>query len=564
MLQEIRIRDLAIIESLRAEFAPGLNVLSGETGAGKSIVIDALTLALGGRASADLVRAGAERAVVEAVFRLDGRPDVRERLEALGLEPDEELVIRRTVSTGGKSKAHLNGSPVTQGMLAQALDDLVEIHGQHEHQRLLHRETHFDLLDGAADLLALRGRLGEAVRRWRALERERESLRLSEEDRLRQIDYLRFQIREILEADPEPGEDERLAAERARLTHAVRLAETAGGAEAALYSGEGAVVEGLGRAASALREAGRLDPSLGPVAERVESALRECEDIAATLRDYGGGIVFDPERLAVVEERLETLRRLIRKYGPGIDGVRGALASAQERLAGLEARDERLADLEAESEAVREAGASLAEELSAARRRAGRALGRKVQKELEALGMGKAAFHVEVTPETLPPPGFNERGRDRIEFRFSPNPGEPPRPLARIASGGELARTMLAIQSVLAASAFPSTLVFDEADAGVSGRIADAVGQRLSDLAATHQVICLTHMPQIAARGGRHFRVSKELVRGRTVARLEPIEQEARVEEIARMSGGARVSETTRAHARELLGRPPRSPRRRG
>jgi DNA repair protein RecN (Recombination protein N) len=451
-------------------------------------------------------------------------------------------------------------------MLAQALGTLAEIHGQHEHQRLLHRESHLDLLDRAADLLELRGRLAEAVERWRGFDRERESLRVSEEDRLRQIDYLRFQIREILEVDPEPGEDERLGAERARLTHAVRLAEAAGGAEAALYSGEGAVVEGLGRTAAALREAGRLDASVRPVAERVESALRECEDIAATLRDYAGGIVFDPERLAEVEGRLETLRRLLRKYGPGIDAVRGALDAAQARLAGLEARDERFAGLEAECEAAREAGAALAEELSAARRRAARVLGRKVQKELEALGLGKAAFHVGVSPETLPPPGFGERGLDRIEFGFAPNPGEPPRPLARIASGGELARTMLAIQNVLAGNDLPATLVFDEADAGVSGRIADAVGQRLSDLAGRHQVICLTHMPQIAARGGRHLRVRKEIVGGRTVARLEPVEQDARVEEIARMSGGAQVSATTRAHARELLkapGRTPPTPKRR-
>jgi DNA repair protein RecN (Recombination protein N) len=379
MLQELRIRDLAIIENLRVEFAPGLNVVSGETGAGKSIVIDALTLALGGRATTDIVRAGAEKTIVEAVFRIDRRPDVRERLEALGLDPEDEQVIRRTVSAAGKSKAHLNGSPVTQGMLAQALGTLAEIHGQHEHQRLLQRESHLDLLDRAADLLELRGRLAEAVERWRGFDRERESLRVSEEDRLRQIDYLRFQIREILEVDPEPGEDERLGAERARLTHAVRLAEAAGGAEAALYSGEGAVVEGLGRTAAALREAGRLDASVRPVAERVESALRECEDIAATLRDYAGGIVFDPERLAEVEGRLETLRRLLRKYGPGIDAVRGALDAAQARLAGLEARDERFAGLEAECEAAREAGAALAEELSAARRRAARVLGRKVQ-----------------------------------------------------------------------------------------------------------------------------------------------------------------------------------------
>jgi DNA repair protein RecN (Recombination protein N) len=287
----------------------------------------------------------------------------------------------------------------------------------------------------------------------------------------------------------------------------------------------------------------------------VETALREVEDVAAGLRDYADKTVFDPERLAEVDARLEMLHKLTRKYGPGIEDVRAALTSAEEKLALLEGHDERLAAIEKASARAEEEGRALSRELSAARRRAARGLERKVREELAVLGMPQAAFEAHFADEALPPPGFTERGADRVEFLFSPNPGEPPRPLSRVASGGELARTMLALQNVLAAGDLPTTFVFDEADAGVGGRLADAVGRRLADLASPHQVLCITHLPQIAARGAWHLRVIKEQRHGRTVARVEPLEGEARVEEIARMSGGARVSETTRAHARDLLSR---------
>ncbi len=561
MLQELRIRDLAIIEDLRVEFAPGLNVLSGETGAGKSILVDALGLVVGGRAASDLLRAGAEAAVVEAVFRLDGRPDVRGKLEALGLDASGEMVVRRSVAPGGKGRAWVNGSPVTQAMLAEITDALVEIHGQHEHQRLLRREFHLDCLDRSAGLLDRRAGIAETARRARELAREREALRLSVEERIRQIDYLRFQVDEIRKADPQPGEDGRLVAERARLAHAARLAEVAAGAEEGLYSGEGAAVDALGRAAAALREGARLDRGLGAGAERVEAALREIEDVAAELRDYAEKAVLDPERLAEVDARLETLRRLARKYGPGIEDVLAALGSAEEKLALLEGHDERLAAIEKGCAEAEEEGRARARELSAARRQAARALERKVREELTTLGMPQALFEVHFDEGPPPPPGFTERGADRVEFLFSPNPGEPPRPLARVASGGELARTMLALQNVLAAGDLPTTFVFDEADAGVGGRLADAVGRRLADLAAGHQVLCITHLPQIAARGAWHLRVIKEQRKARTVARVEVLEGDARVEEIARMSGGAQVTETTRAHARDLLSRGARDAR---
>lgn len=555
MLLELRVRDLAIIESVRAEFGPGLNVLSGETGAGKSIVVDALSLALGGRAAGELVRAGVDRAVVEAVFRIDERPDLMERLQAQGLEADGEIVVRREIVEGGRGRAWLNGSPVTQGMLSQLLDEMVEIHGQHEHQRLLRREAQLVLLDRAGKGEALRERLAGKMREWRSLDAERTRLRMSEEERLRQIDYLRFQIDEIAQAAPEPGEEEDLAGQRGRLANAARLLESAAGAEAGLYSGEGAVVESIGRAATSLAQAGSLDPGLAPLAARLEAALREIEDIARELGDYATKLTHDPERLAEVEERLETLRRLMRKYGPALSDVCASLDQARAELASLEGRDERIAEIEEACAALAAEGAELSRELSSVRARTAAALSRRVAKELEALGMGRATFQVAVTPIELPPPGFGERGSDSVEFLISPNPGEPPRALARIASGGELSRVMLALQTVLAESEKPATLVFDEADAGVGGRVADAVGQRLAGLAAAHQVICLTHLPQIAARGDRHLRVTKAEAEGRTVARLSAIDGDARVEEIARMSGGAAVTEATRAHARDLLRR---------
>ncbi|MFQ5458493.1 MAG: DNA repair protein RecN [Myxococcota bacterium] len=555
MLQELRVRDFAIIENIRAEFGPGLNVLSGETGAGKSIVVDALALALGGRATGDLVRADAKAAAIEAVFSLHDRPEVRERMDSLGLDPADEIVVRRTVAAGGKGRAHVNGSPVTLAMLGAITGDLVEIHGQYEHQRLLRSETHLGLLDRAAKLEKPRARLAGILSEWRALHAEGEKLRLSEEERLRQIDYLRFQIEEISATDPEAGEDERLAAERARLANSERLLEHAGGAEARLYSGDGALVETLGSVVAALEAGVALDPGLRPLGERLAGALREIEDIAGALRDYAASVVHDPARLATVEDRLEALRKLTRKYGPTLAEVQGALGQAHASLEALEGRDVRIAQISEACEKAVAEGDAIARRLATARKRAASGLARQVCKEIEALGMGKAAFHVQITPETPPPPGFNERGRDRVEFLIAPNPGEPPRPLARIASGGELSRVTLALHTALAASERPATLVFDEADAGVGGRVADAVGQRLAGLASTHQILCLTHLPQIAARGDRHLRVSKAAAGGRTAARVAVLAGEDRVEEIARMSGGAGISDKTRAHARDLLRR---------
>lgn len=555
MLQELQVRDLAIIDNIRAEFGPGLNVISGETGAGKSIVVDALALVLGGRATGDLVRAGAASAVIEAVFNLSARPELRERMARLGLDPADEIVIRRTVAPGGKGRAHVNGSPVTLAMLASLTGDLVEIHGQHEHQRLLQTETQRDLLDRAAKLQDPRRELAEALADWRRLHAESEKLRVSEEERLRQIDYLRFQIEEITQADPEPGEDERLLAEQVRLANAGRLLESVGGAEALLYSGDGALVETLGRVTASLEASAALDADLRPFCERLSGALREIEDIAAALRGYASDIVHDPARLAALDDRLDALRKLMRKYGPTLEDVQIALGKACADLSALEGRDARLAEIGAALAKRQAEGEGIARRISAARTRAGSVLARRVCKEIEALGMGKAALQVQVSREACPPPGFGELGWDRVEFLLSPNPGEPARPLARIASGGELSRVTLAVHTVLAESERPATLVFDEADAGVGGRVADAVGVRLAGLAATHQVICLTHLPQIAARGDRHLRISKVSGRGRTVVRLSEITGDDRVEEIARMSGGAEISEKTRAHARDLLRR---------
>ena len=553
MLQELQVRDFAIIDNIRAEFGPGLNVISGETGAGKSIVVDALALALGGRATDDLVRAGAASAVIEAVFNISARPELRDRMAQLGLDPAEELVVRRTVASGGKGSAHVNGSPVTLAMLASLTGDLVEIHGQHEHQRFLRTETQRDLLDRAAKLQEPRKALAGAFADWRRLQAESEKLRVSEEERLRQIDYLRFQIEEIAQAEPEPGEDERLVAEQARLANAGRLLESVGGAEALLYSGDGAVVETLGQVTGSLASSAALDADLRPLCERLSGALREIEDIAAALRGYASDVVHDPARLALLEDRLEALRKLMRKYGPTLAEVQSALGSARASLSALEGRDARLAEIGTALAKGQGEGEAIAQRISATRARAGSALARRVCKEIEALGMGKASLQVRVSREECPPPGFGELGWDRVEFLLSPNPGEPARPLARIASGGELSRVTLALHTVLAESERPATLVFDEADAGVGGRVADAVGVRLGGLAATHQVICLTHLPQIAARGDRHLGVSKVSGRGRTTVRLSEITGEDRVEEIARMSGGAKISEKTRAHARDLL-----------
>ncbi|MDW7711413.1 MAG: DNA repair protein RecN [Deferrisomatales bacterium] len=555
MIELLRIRDFALVDEVELELGEGFTALTGETGAGKSILLQALGLLLGERASRDGVRVGAEAARVEGLFSPRGaaRAEAAAVLGEAGIpwEEGEPLLVARTVGSDGRSRAHVNGALAPLAVLARLGRSLVEVSSQHQHQGLLREETHRALLDASLDEpgRAAREAYGDAYHAWRAAEAEVGRLEGLEARARERAETLRHEVEELRAVRAEPGEGERLRQERDLLVHAGRLLEAYGDAEAELYSGAEASLDRLARAARAVEDAGRRDPAAGPLLELLAEAKALLEEAALGLRDRRAALEADPGRLEEVEERLDALRRLERKHGVPAEALAERLRALEEEL--WEAENTEFA-LERAGAARDRTGAALAEAgriLREARGRAGKELGRRVGAELEALALGPAAFSVEVRAGE---PGAG--GADQVRFLLAPNPGEPPLPLARIASGGELSRVLLALKNALR-DAGVETLVFDEVDAGIGGAVAAAVGERLAALAPACQVLCITHLPQIAGRAGRHLRVEKVAEEGRTVTRVRPLDPQERVEELARMLGGRRVTETTREHARELLQR---------
>jgi DNA repair protein RecN (Recombination protein N) len=564
VLLELRIRDFAVIESAVLECGRGLNVLTGETGAGKSMIVDALAAALGARWTTEVIRAGAERSVVEARFELDPAGAAAAWLRAGGFE-DDGLVVARDIATTGRSRGWINGRPVTAGMLRELGDRLVEIAGQHEGQRLLRASSHLDLLDafGGPALGALRAQVAGLVARRQALRAERQALIDGERERAREIDTLLHQVHEIDAARLHPGEDADLRARRARLANASRLAAAAQGAYAALYEAEGqAAIDQVGRARGALREVAAIDGTLEAIAGRLESAAAVIAEAAHDLSRYAAAVEDRPDELEAVEERLALMRSLERKYGDGLEAIaayRDRAVAALERLQGSDARIEAIAG---ELASLERDLAARCEALGALRRKAAARLEVEVRRTLGALEMQRTrftvAFDTPEDPDGLPigdrRVGVTATGVDRVEFLLAPNPGEPPRPLARIASGGELSRVMLALRHALADAEAVPVLVCDEIDAGVGSRTAGAVGRVLADVSKSRQVLCVTHLPQIASLADQHFWIEKETGGARTRVRVRRLDAHERVEEVARMLGGRRPSAIAAQHARELLG----------
>ena len=560
MIETLRIENVAIVERAELEFGAGLNVLTGETGAGKSIVLGALALLAGARASAEVIRDGAEEAVVEAVFRTQRLPELEAELAARGIEvEDHELVVRRSVARGGRSRAQVGGQLVPVATLAELFAGRLEISSQHDSQSLLRAESHGWLLDRSAGLLPQRERVGEGHAELRALDRELALLRSEAGDRERRRDLLAHQVEEIDAARLEPGEPERLRADRSRLAHAERLREE-GTAAAGLLAGDPLRSEDANATdliADAARRLGaleRLDPALTPLASRLRATLEDLRDAAGELERYVDAAESDPGRLASVEERLHRIEQLQRKYGASVEEVLAARDAAARELGEALDAGEREAVLAKQREATAKRVVEDAAALTAARSAAARRLARAVQASLRELGMPEARFGVTLEPVAGDPDlPCGPSGAEAPEFVFSANAGEPPRALRKVASGGELSRLLLALTGATRGAGAGMVLVFDEVDAGVGGRAADRVGRRLAELAGHHQVLCITHLPQIAAFAELHFRVEKRTSAGRTLARLSPIEGAERVEEIARMAGGESVGEATRRHARELL-----------
>jgi DNA repair protein RecN (Recombination protein N) len=551
MLIELRIHDFAVLDDVSLELRPGLNVLSGETGAGKSIIVGALSLLLGERASSSVVRRGASRAVVEGAFDIPERGSVLARLEQLGIEPDDGLLIlKREVAAEGRNRAWINGSPATATMVGELGSDLVDLHGQHEHQTLLRPAEQRRILDAYGGALDLAREVAERHRRLQELSRaldERESRRRELESR---SDFLRFQLSEIQGARILEDEDARLEEEARRLEHSEELAGEAESLHEALYGSDEAVSNRLADFQRTLERLAKVDPGLAPDAASLDEVYHTVVDLGRRLGDYANAVEHDPHRLEEIRGRLDLLFRLKRKYGPHLVDVTTTGERLADELAELEGAEVDLADLRRAQTTARDALTDDAASLSRARREAARRLSAQVEPLLPELGMPGAVFRVALTELAEPGAG----GSESVEFRASLNAGFEPAPLARIASGGELSRVMLALKATLASVDRVPTLVFDEIDAGVGGVVAGRVAEKLREVAERHQVFVVTHLPQLASRAHAHFRVEKDTVARQAVTAVEELVGDARVEEIARMLGGDPESARSLDHARELLG----------
>jgi DNA repair protein RecN (Recombination protein N) len=537
MIRFLSIHNLAVIDKLELEFQPGLNVLTGETGAGKSILVGAVGLLVGGRASADLVRTGEDAAAVQAVFE---RPD------------GQEVIVRREVSSQGRSRAFVDGALVTGAALRDAAGWLVDLHGQHEHQVLLDPAAHLDLLDEFAGLTAERDGVASAFRTWLQVRDERARLAAAEQQKASRAEFLSFQLAEIDKAAPQPGEDEALTTTRQVLANADRLQRLCGEAYTALYEGDSAALPALAAVWKRVGELAALDPKFAPYLEARESVKSQLEDLAFFLRSYAQNIDASPARLQDIEDRLALLERLKRKHGPALAEVIAKAVDLRREQHDLEHATERAAELDAALATASDAYRRIASALSARRREAAQEFSNALERALADLAMSKTRCEVRFA-DGRGEEGWTERGIDEAEFYISPNPGEDVKPLARIASGGELSRIMLALKTLASTDAPGKTLIFDEVDAGIGGAVADVVGARLRLLGERCQVLCITHLPQIAAYGSTHFRIEKSVKGGRTstaVAQVDGVERET---EVARMMGGADVTAAVLAGAREMI-----------
>lgn len=568
MLSHLIIRNFAIIDHLEIPFYRGSTVLTGETGAGKSIIIDALNLLLGGRASTDVIRSDEDEAVVEAIFspnaaRLEA---INQELQAQGISAGKDLVVRRILSRSGRNKVFINGSLSTVGTLQALTRGLVDISGQHEHYSLFDVNRHVAMVDSFAEIGPLRDDTAAAYAEVARIQRKLAAIRQNVQDRLNRIDFLRFQLSEANTADLQPGEDVALQAEMKTLKYAEKITDAIG--EAAYLSHEGpesAAIQ-LAQAIERLEYAAQFAPPLGELAERLEEARITITEVALELAEHQRDVDADPARYDKVVARLELIKRLGRKFGVvGVDMIRERVAALRAELHELENAEEIGGQLEADLKKARRDAFQFAHKLSEKRRKAAQKLEKRLEDELAELNMKNTRFLVSFTPAALPDadfetfdadpdaPALSAGGFDQIEFLLAPNAGEQPRPMAKIASGGELSRIMLGFKTVLIERDAIETYVFDEVDTGIGGQTADVVGAKISAAAAAHQVLCITHLPQIASRSDHHYLVEKIQKDGRTHSRIRPLSEEERVEELARMLGGSRVSAKTLDAARDLL-----------
>jgi DNA repair protein RecN (Recombination protein N) len=552
MLQFLNISNIALIDELQVEFEPGLNLLTGETGSGKSIIVDALGVLIGGRFTSDLLKSGAERGSIEGLFVLGPNPGLERLLENAGLNgaSSEELIIRRELSATGRNKIFINNQLATNSLLRELREFLVDIHGQGDQQTLFNPHTHLELLDSFAISNGLRNEVAEAYSSWTAVQRELDALRRDDSEKFQLVDTLKFQIDELERAQLMIGDDERLEEERRRLANVEKLTGLCQSGYGRIYEDDDAALARVRQTLKDVTELAEYESSFSDYLEGLESARAVLEDLSFSLREFADKLEFSPPRLAEVEDRLAELSRMKRKYGGSIQAALEHLARSEDRLRQIETSDEREQELSVEVEAARSRYLDRAGKLHRERVRAAKRFEKAVESCIAELAMERARFQVQVL-ETSDSAG--PKGIDQIEFYFSANVGEDLKPLARVASGGEASRLMLVLKTVANATEFPRTIVFDEIDSGIGGRVSEAVGIKLRTLAQTNQVLCVTHQPQIARFADSHLAVQKAVVDGRTQVDISKLNRAGRVEELARMMTGAEITETARRHARQLL-----------
>jgi len=562
MLRELSIRNFAIIDDLNIRFSDGLCVLSGETGAGKSIIINAVNLLLGSRATAAMVRTGAETAELEALFEITSESKAARLMREQGYDPSEGLLIRRIISKNERHRIYINGRLSTIQILDSITENLASISGQHAHQGLLKDEQHLIILDQFAGLIPLRNELAGLYNEMIPLVKKLKELNSVKDRRNEQIEYLSYQKKEIVDAAIKPGEDASLEQDRIRLKNRETLFEAVNGSIEELYSAQESVTDRLGIVRKNLNKASRLDPELSSKEASVAEAVYSIEEIANSLRAYLAKIETDEKVLESVEARIDVLNKLKRKYGGSLQAIFEQLDAIRMELSGIENLSETIDETQKKLGLLRNELKSCAKKLSGKRKESARNLAAKVEKELSTLKMPRTKFEVSLNSQPASEDDYyfsadgsiiNETGIDRALFLIAPNVGESLKPLSAIASGGELSRVILALKALLAGTESVETIVFDEVDAGIGGGVAEVVGRKLASLARHHQIICITHLPQIAKFGDHHLRISKHVSGGRTKTTITPLAENERVEEIARMLGGEEITRATIAHAREML-----------
>ena len=565
MLTCLNISNIALIDELTVEFDRSLNLLTGETGSGKSIIVDALGVLIGGRFTSELLKTGRKRGFIEGLFSIESNPELETLLAESGIEIDDgdgaEIIIRRELSAGGRNKILINHQLATGALLRLLRPFLVDIHGQGDQQTLFDARTHLELLDGFAGVGSLKYEVAASFKRWSSIKRELDEHNKQESEKFQLLDILKFQIDELERSQLVVGEDEQLEEERRRLNNVEKLTTLCAEGFALTYDDSDSAITRIRQTARRVEELAGYESQFRQHIEALETARALLEDLAFALRDFADKLEFSPSRLEAIDDRLAELSRLKRKYGGSVESALEHLARSQDKLREIEQSDERETELKLELEAARVAYLKLATKLHKERVGAAKKFERAVEHDLAEVAMDNAKFQVQITSSYQDRESnideatraFTETGIDRVEFYFSANPGESVKPLAKVASGGEASRLMLVLKTVAGATEFPRTIVFDEIDTGIGGRVSDAVGGKLKKLSITNQVLCVTHQPQIARFADTHLLVRKDSLAGSTAVSVERLDRRSRVEEIARMLTGAEITETARRHAREML-----------